>query len=393
MENPKIKWETQARAERLYGLDCGRGLAALVVLFTHWQHFFFVGTSKIDFAWEAVPFFSLLSSLYFLGHHGVGFFFMLSGFIFFLLYGEPIAKRKISAKEFFILRLSRIYPLHFLTLIVAAVSQFIYIYYVGKFYVYPVNDTQEFVEHVFLVASWFPGSRTSLNGPAWSLSIEFGFYIGFFLMAYFRLNRWWMCAAVLAWSLPPTIENLFNIRMFSISHFAIGGLLYFVLRSYMNSTLRSKATDSAILSVTAALLVATFYKPFYLFLYWETVLFILTAFPLFIASLVILEKPLKRCFKKLRLFGDLSFSVYLIHFPLQLIITLTLGLIGYNAGQYMCQPHMFFLYFIFLYFLGFLSFKYFERPIQQMIRKRFIQKNRVLKRNSDYLKENDHPAE
>ena len=234
---------------------------------------------------------------------------------------------------------------------------------------YGENNIIEFVEHGLLIASWFPGSSFSFNGPAWSLSIEFGLYLIFFIIAFLRLNRCWVCLLLLAWSLPATFENIHNIRAFSLSHFFLGGLCYFIVKAYMNSVRRSRMTDSIIVVFTSLLLAGTFHKPFYLWLYWESSLFMLTSFPLSILALIILEKPLKKYFRNFRLFGDLSFSVYLIHFPLQLFISLGIGLLGYNAGMVMCEPLLFALYFIALYSLGYLSFRYFERPVQQYFRK------------------------
>lgn len=56
------------------------------------------------------------------GFVGVSFFFVLSGFILSYNYREKLLERRISRRTFWVARIARIYPLHWLTLFVAAIS-------------------------------------------------------------------------------------------------------------------------------------------------------------------------------------------------------------------------------------------------------------------------------
>jgi peptidoglycan/LPS O-acetylase OafA/YrhL len=69
------------------------------------------------------------------------------------------------------------------------------------------------------------------------------------------------------------------------------------------------------------------------------------------------------------LLGDISYSSYLLHFPLQLIcvlITLSLGL----PRSVFLSPGAYFLYFAVLIAASFASYHWLERPAQRSLRRR-----------------------
>jgi peptidoglycan/LPS O-acetylase OafA/YrhL len=97
---------------RLHSLDALRGVAALAVVFWHWQHFFFSGTAlAAGFNKEAQPFYEVFKIFYQHGALGVYLFFSLSGFIFFWLYATTISTRRLTPSEFFVLRVLAAVPL------------------------------------------------------------------------------------------------------------------------------------------------------------------------------------------------------------------------------------------------------------------------------------------
>jgi len=85
---------------RFYSLDLIRGLAALSVVFWHWQHFFYDGVTPGVYNVQNQPFYALFFVLYQRGWLAVDFFFSLSGFIFFWLYVGAIAERRVGAWHF-----------------------------------------------------------------------------------------------------------------------------------------------------------------------------------------------------------------------------------------------------------------------------------------------------
>ena len=74
--------------------------------------------------------------------------------------------------------------------------------------------------------------------------------------------------------------------------------------------------------------------------------------------------------KPLRRFGDLSYSVFLWHIPIQ--ITIKLVQTKYSIDNSIAYNKLFFIFFIALtYFIGYLSFRFIEQPAQRIIRTRF----------------------
>jgi peptidoglycan/LPS O-acetylase OafA/YrhL len=170
-----------AGEDRLLGVELLRFACALAVLVWHYQHLGFVGLHlPAGFVPEQQPFFALLRPLYRHGFHGVEVFWCISGFIFFWKYGGAIARRTVGGYRFFVLRFSRLYPLHFATLLFMAVMQQIYLRHNHSYFVYGANDLPRFVLQLFIASNWLTWEE-SFNGPIWSISVEILVYGLFFL--------------------------------------------------------------------------------------------------------------------------------------------------------------------------------------------------------------------
>ena len=172
----------QPYPKRFYSLDVLRGLAALSIVFWHWQHFFFLGGKPPSFAGNQQPLFNIFFIFYNKGYFAVDLFFSLSGFIFYWLYSSQISNREILGKDFFILRFSRLYPLHLLTLLWVAALHILFANVANTYFVYPYNDAYHFFLNLALASSWGLEKGYSFNGPVWSVSVEVLLYALFFLM-------------------------------------------------------------------------------------------------------------------------------------------------------------------------------------------------------------------
>src|SRR5258708_27237099 len=113
----------------LAGIEILRFVCAFGVLVWHYQHFFFRG------AWNAeigaalrpkLPLYSWFSFFYNNGSLAVPFFWVISGFIFYWHYADIVSSGGVKLRDFSVRRFSRLYPLHFFTLILSALGQFAY---------------------------------------------------------------------------------------------------------------------------------------------------------------------------------------------------------------------------------------------------------------------------
>ena len=171
--------------KHLYTLDILRGLASLSIVLWHYQNFFFVAPGELasNFVRSSLPMYFLFWPFYERGPLAVALFFVLSGFVFYFVYCDSVRAKRMSAYEFVVLRLSRLYPLYFVTLIFVAVMQIAAHHATGKFIIYPYNDLYHFVLNLFFASSWGLERGWSFNSPTWSVSVEVVLYAGFFVVA------------------------------------------------------------------------------------------------------------------------------------------------------------------------------------------------------------------
>ncbi|MDB5492048.1 MAG: acyltransferase family protein [Micavibrio sp.] len=125
----------------------------------------------------------LLSALAAKAYLGVDFFFILSGFILAHVYIPPLRDGTFTTRKFLIHRLARIYPVHFLTLLVAGV--------LGLCHAQGWTATTSwngFAANIFLVHAWGSGGPFSFNVPSWSISAEWFAYLCFPVLLHFLLK-------------------------------------------------------------------------------------------------------------------------------------------------------------------------------------------------------------
>ncbi len=139
---------------RLHSLDLLRIIGAVGVVVHHWPYFFF-SAAKGATAYDVtrLPLAPILSLFYRRGMLFVDLFLCLSGFVFYWLYAERIHLRRIPLRDFVVLRVSRLYPLHLLTLGWVAVGQVVFRLLTGTYFVYRHNDVYHFILNLFLASS------------------------------------------------------------------------------------------------------------------------------------------------------------------------------------------------------------------------------------------------
>jgi peptidoglycan/LPS O-acetylase OafA/YrhL len=123
-----------------------------------------------------------LSSLFLAYDHGdlaVPAFWAISGYIFYWRYAQPINSHRSGLADFSVRRFSRLYPLHFSTLLAVAALQYAYFSTHGTTFIYADNGAKAFGLQLLFASNWFSWQGFSFNGPIWSVSAEILIYFVF----------------------------------------------------------------------------------------------------------------------------------------------------------------------------------------------------------------------
>ncbi|MGZ5200115.1 MAG: acyltransferase family protein [Telluria sp.] len=147
-------------------IDQLRWLAATIVFLFHF-HLEYHGLSGVGLNG---PWTALVTE----GHTGVGLFFTLSGFLFMQI---ALVQKQIDYRDFVRNRVLRIVPL-FLTIFLVATS-------IGRDKFQPQDLLYFFATNLGLA----PTSGTVITGAAWTISVEFMFYLVFPFLARFAMER------------------------------------------------------------------------------------------------------------------------------------------------------------------------------------------------------------
>lgn len=119
---------------------------------------------------------------------GVDFFFILSGFILTHSYIRSIEDGTFSAREFYIKRFARIYPVHIVTLFLSGLTTVSSIILVQR--IFDIGDSPAcFLSSVFMLQAWGIHARPCFNNPSWSISAEWFAYLLFPLLAVWALKK------------------------------------------------------------------------------------------------------------------------------------------------------------------------------------------------------------
>lgn len=362
--------------KRFFLLDILRGFASLAVVVWHYQHFCFISPGQLpeDFNRQSQPFYEYLSLFYTSGGKAVELFFVLSGFIFFWLYQEKLSSKTTTAREFFLLRFSRLYPLHFLTLIIVAIAQAIFFHLNGQYVVYPYNDIQHFLLNIFFASHWGFQNGWSFNAPVWSVSIEVLLYTVFFVYASLRIHSF---VSVILMMLMGIVTLRYSgnseLGLGIFCFFAGGGAYYtyekIVFSRYAEAHILTFIVLLLLLIVLSASL-SRITSGFY-----SSVALFGGVFPSLVLFLAILQTAVHDLGQRFRIIGDITYSTYLLHFPMQLLIigcTVYLGVkIDYESKEF------FVLFFASLVLCSVFVYHYFELPAQRYLRNKFLVKRLV----------------
>ena len=357
-----------SRGPPILSLTGARFFAALFVVVFHTEYVWLADTAVID-----GPIRNIMKS----GFSGVGFFFILSGFVLGYRYGDETAD--FPHHRYFVARFARIYPALFFSLLVAApVALAAGLAPGGDLALGGLGPVESvvitFLGNAAVLSAWFP-EIAYWNYPAWSLACEVFFYALFpaFCALVWKGGRraaWATCAGlVMACALiqnsaldgPIPIET---VSMFPPLRFLQFGIGVALARAY----LLSKNENSSILATVPVLvLLAVFavsdrFSRDYLHTGWIDIASLFTIYFLAQRKSVLtrlLSHPL------LLLLGESSYALYLLHVPLR---DTTRALVNRVDALQQLPQALIFVTFLFLSVLAsVLTFKYLEAPARRRI--------------------------
>jgi peptidoglycan/LPS O-acetylase OafA/YrhL len=371
----------------LYALDLIRVIAAYVVVLSHWNVLFWDPLTGSNTDLSILPFAPYLYPFYHSGSKAVDLFFLLSGFVFFWLYRQRISSKDISISEFARVRFARLYPLHLATLLIVGAGQWALVKNWGFSYLQTKNDLPHFALNVFFASSWGLEVGPSFNTPIWSVSVEVLIYTVFFGLCKAKLANGWGCLGMILFGVALPYVGLLHVGRGMVAFF-LGGLVFYGVSWASCKNVRTVWVLIAGLTIAAGSMTNWLWNSFYelwaslgmrqllshdyvgaaLLIFREHSL-VWLVFPGLICVVALFEIKSGRLGKKFAKIEDFTYEIYLLHFPLMLLMwslvhafglgpevfTRSWVLVGFMAGLTGCS---------------WLVFVCFERPLRDRIRGR-----------------------
>ncbi|WP_159453094.1 acyltransferase family protein [Pseudooctadecabacter jejudonensis] len=365
---------TDALPRHFTCIDAMRGIAAIFVVMFHATRFFQdqAGVHVVPVAPEDMPYGAWLWPAFVYGEEAVRLFWVISGFVFAHVYWN----RPTTAREFAVARFARLYPLHFVTLILVAGMQMISLQTQGHWQITGNNDLKHFVLQLFLLDSSLALSDgVSFNAPIWSVSAEIFVYVLFFLCLPLTRRaplKGSLILAMLCYGVLVIRPDGFLIGpwVFACGVFFFAGAACYAGYVGLRGAVRPLAVSVAGLigaTVIAGLLglhdVA-----------------LLVGCCAIVMALAAMERSVqaRRGVRggMLQFLGDISYSLYLVHMPIQILVVLIIDLYfggGRDfAASYLTLP----LFIAGSIWVAYLTNRYFEKPVGAWLRGK-MQKRRT----------------
>ena len=336
---------------KIISLELLRFISSLMVVIWHYQNFFFPYNTISSFDIfnnnnEIIKLF--LNSK--LGTHGVYTFFCISGIVFSLTYLE----KKISSKDFILKRFARLYPLHFLTLIIVALIQLINQNYIGEYQIYFINDLKHFFLNIFFISGWGFEDSFSFNGPIWSVSLELIVYFVFFILISALSKSKYLLTIIIVILIFTIRDFFFDNELFSALGLFFCGVLLFKFYSERRSL--------TLFVISILLFILNFFGNYKIILTCIGICSFFLSINRFISN-----HYLNKIFSIL---GNLTYASYLLHIPIQLIFIFIVY--KFNISQNIFNKFYFFTFFIFfVYSISYYIFKFYEKPASIFFKNKF----------------------
>jgi peptidoglycan/LPS O-acetylase OafA/YrhL len=304
-----------------------------------------------------------------LGGFATSSFFILSGFILAHVYFGRTTELRGGTREFFVKRLSNLYPVHLIALVLVLLVSVAGTRGFQQFAIMSLDDAEHFVTlspaetavhyvlNLFLLQVWYP-LYGSVNPPSWSLATLFFFYLAFPFFAprllkarnkYRLLVVLWVlylippvAATLMHWYGPAAVGFVTRNPVLRLPEFLAGILVYGLFREgQLNAIYESRA------KVVAALLF--FAGSFAIAAWLESHGPLNTRYVVHNGALMPAEVVLVIVFAGLAVparfaalstrLGNSALSIFAIHVPIFLVLMKVLKLLSIGKSPLWCAAH------------------------------------------------------
>ena len=222
----------------------------------------------------------------------------------------------------------------------------------------PINiNLKHLILNLLLIHEWGFKSYASFNEPSWSISIEFLMYLIFFLIA---LNK-----NIILNSIIIIISSLI---FFKYKFIGYGRYCFFVgvLSYLLNQKLKLNVNYKIFYLITIILIFSLFLKITNFDTIIQKIILLTFIFPSLINCLFLINNKLPYAGKNLSILGDISYSIYLLHFPIILTTLLVFNFFNFKLDFNLLI--FFTSYLIITIFISIIVYKFFETPLKDKIR-------------------------
>lgn len=313
----------KSESQRIFCLDGLKGVCACIIaFFWHYQHF----------SPEVFPMYSVFKPLYDAGNVFTDVFFLLSGFGMVLGYEERILKNQVGAGRFWANRVKRIFPIMILSTFVTAILQYIYMTSTNQYFVYGVENFNLSTLFLQFYCSQMGilGDTPSFNGPAWFIGEIMICYMVFYILLSLLKNK----PEIVTCIYVVLAEAGMAIAMTNSMGYGINGAVGRAIAGFFVGCILAKIYEKKDLLNEkrigiAALILIAITEALTVKFGWGfqgiLPLFTIIAFGPFLIIAILFLPILNKIFasKVLRKLGDMSLSIFMWHYPVQLIFVLT----------------------------------------------------------------------
>ncbi|WP_035474687.1 acyltransferase family protein [Burkholderia sp. WSM2230] len=304
-----------------------------------------------------------------LGGFATSSFFILSGFILAHVYFGRTTELRGGTREFFVKRLSNLYPVHLIALVLVLLVSVAGTRGFNQFALMSLDDDEHFVTlgatetavnfllNLFLLQVWYP-LYGSVNPPSWSLATLFFFYLTFPFFAprllkasnkYRLLFALWVLyltapvvATLMHWYSPIAVGIVMRNPVLRLPEFLVGIVVYGLFREgQLNAIYESRAKIVAALLVFAGSFAVAAWLESHGSLSTRYVVHNGALMPAEVLLVIVfagLAVPSRFAALSTRL-GNSALSIFAIHVPVFLVLMKVLKLLSIGKSPLWCASH------------------------------------------------------